>query len=86
MHFKIRICIYACLKPYHRQYYEQIEGVFLRAKLDMQQAMEKKDLLAEHLNIIITSTEDRKGHKLNELLTKMGLNTTDTVLSDATNG
>lgn len=49
----------------------------------MQRSLEQKDLLAEHLNIIITNTEDRKGQKLTELLDRMGLEGTE-LLSDTT--
>jgi len=36
-------------------------------------AREKKELLVEHLNIIISNNEDRKAKKLSELMEKVGL-------------
>lgn len=39
----------------------------------MFKAREKKELLAEHLNIIISNNEDRKAKKLSELMEKVGL-------------
>lgn len=45
----------------------------MKAKLDFQQAREKKDLLAEHLNIIISNNEDRKAKKLSDLMAQIGL-------------
>ncbi|XP_037045324.1 uncharacterized protein LOC119080855 [Bradysia coprophila] len=53
--------------------YEQIETAFLIAKTNLFKAREKKELLAEHLNIIISNNEDRKAKKLSELMEKVGL-------------
>lgn len=57
----------------YRKYYLQIETAFLKAKLDLHEAKEKKELLVEHLNIIIASNEERKAKKLSELMDKVGL-------------
>ncbi|KAJ6640710.1 RAB6-interacting golgin [Pseudolycoriella hygida] len=53
--------------------YEQIETAFLSAKANLFKAREKKELLVEHLNIIISNNEDRKAKKLSELMEKVGL-------------
>lgn len=57
----------------YRKSYEQIETAFLTAKATLFKAREKKELLAEHLNIIISNNEDRKAKKLSELMEKVGL-------------
>lgn len=57
----------------HRKSYEQIETAFLTAKTNLFKAREKKELLVEHLNIIISNNEDRKAKKLSELMEKVGL-------------
>lgn len=57
----------------NRKSYEQIETAFLAAKATLFKAREKKELLAEHLNIIISNNEDRKAKKLSELMEKVGL-------------
>ena len=44
------------------------------AKSNLFKAREKKELLVEHLNIIISNNEDRKAKKLSELMTKIGIN------------
>lgn len=48
--------------------------MFLKAKIDLHNASEKKELLTEHLCTIISHNEDRKSKKLNELMEKVGLN------------
>lgn len=53
--------------------YDSIEQLFLKAKLDLHQASEKKELLTEHLCTIITHNEDRKAKRLTELMEKVGL-------------
>lgn len=53
--------------------YQQIESMFLKAKLDLHQAEEKKELLTEHLCTIIAHNEDRKAKKLTELMEKVGI-------------
>lgn len=50
-----------------------MEGVFLKAKLELQKTREAQDLLAEHLSIIIANNEDRKARKLADLMAKVGL-------------
>ncbi len=57
----------------NRKSYEQIETAFLIAKTNLFKAREKKELLVEHLNIIISNNEDRKAKKLSELMEKVGL-------------
>lgn len=62
----------------HSDHYMQVESVFLKAKLELQQTREKQDMLAEHLNIIIANNEDRKASKLSELMAKIdGLSSND---------
>uniref|UniRef100_A0A6B2EKZ7 RAB6-interacting golgin n=1 Tax=Phlebotomus kandelakii TaxID=1109342 RepID=A0A6B2EKZ7_9DIPT len=57
--------------------YQQIEAMFLKAKMDLYQASEKKELLTEHLCTIIAHKEDRKAKRLSELMEKVGLNPPD---------
>ncbi|XP_055707823.1 RAB6-interacting golgin isoform X2 [Phlebotomus papatasi] len=54
--------------------YQQIEAMFLKAKMELYQASEKKELLTEHLCTIIAHKEDRKAKRLTELMEKVGLN------------
>lgn len=56
-----------------QKHYDNIEQLFLKAKLDLHQAHEKKELLTEHLCTIIAHNEDRKAKKLTELMEKVGL-------------
>ena len=56
-----------------QKHYIAIEVAFLKAKLDLHNSHEKKELLTEHLQKIITSNEDRKSKKLSELMEKVGL-------------
>ncbi|GAB0096214.1 RAB6-interacting golgin [Sergentomyia squamirostris] len=53
--------------------YQQIEMMFLKAKRELYEASEKKDLLTEHLITIIAHKEDRKAKRLTELMEKVGL-------------
>lgn len=53
--------------------------MFLKAKLDLHNASEKKELLAEHLCTIISHNENKKAKKLNELMEKVGLNACGTI-------
>ncbi|XP_059612625.1 RAB6-interacting golgin [Phlebotomus argentipes] len=53
--------------------YQQIEAMFLKAKMELYQASEKKELLTEHLCTIIAHKEDRKAKRLTELMEKVGL-------------
>ncbi|EDW17814.1 RAB6-interacting golgin [Drosophila mojavensis] len=57
--------------------YIRIEAQFLKAKLDLHNASEKKELLTEHLCTVIAHNEDRKAQKLTELMQKVGLAPTD---------
>ncbi|XP_055686889.1 RAB6-interacting golgin [Lutzomyia longipalpis] len=57
--------------------YQQIEAMFLKAKMELYQASEKKELLTEHLCTIIAHKEDRKAKRLTELMEKVGLNLPD---------
>lgn len=66
----ILLCIFLF---FNRKSYEQIETAFLTAKTTLFKAREKKELLVEHLNIIISNNEDRKAKKLSELMEKVGL-------------
>lgn len=51
----------------------KIEKEFLDAKLYLQQKLEKKEMLTEHLCTIIEKNEERKAKKLTELLDKLKL-------------
>lgn len=62
------------------KHYDSIERAFLKAKQDLYQAHEKKEMLTEHLCRIIEHNEDRKAKKLSELMEKVGLK-----LSEETN-
>lgn len=55
------------------KHYSAIERNFLKAKQDLYQAHEKKEMLTEHLYTIIAHNEDRKAKKLSELMDKVGL-------------
>ncbi|XP_055609044.1 RAB6-interacting golgin [Uranotaenia lowii] len=66
--------------------YLNIENLFLKAKLDLHQALERKEMLTEHLCTIISHNEERKAKRLSELMEKVGLSVNgdldDTVNSD----
>ncbi|KAH8257124.1 hypothetical protein KR038_003922 [Drosophila bunnanda] len=53
--------------------YVKIEAQFLKAKIELHNASEKKELLTEHLCTVIAHNEDRKAQKLTELMQKVGL-------------
>lgn len=53
----------------------KIESQFLKAKMELHNASEKKELLTEHLCTVIAHNEDRKAQKLTELMEKVGLTT-----------
>ncbi|KAH8366047.1 hypothetical protein KR093_008603 [Drosophila rubida] len=57
--------------------YIKIEAQFLKAKIDLHNASEKKELLTEHLCTVIAHNEDRKAQKLTELMQKVGLSPTE---------
>nr|XP_016933457.1 RAB6-interacting golgin [Drosophila suzukii] len=65
--------------------YVKIEAQFLRAKIELHNASEKKELLTEHLCTVIAHNEDRKAQKLTELMQKVGLAPTDEPPSSPTN-
>lgn len=60
----------------YRKQYIKIEAQFLKAKIDLHNAAEKKELLTEHLCTVIAHNEDRKAQKLSELMQKVGLTET----------
>ncbi|XP_067642561.1 RAB6-interacting golgin [Eurosta solidaginis] len=62
--------------------YIKIEAQFLKAKIDLHNAAEKKELLTEHLCTVIAHNEDRKAQKLSELMQKVGLTETGELESD----
>lgn len=66
-------CIY--FSQVEKQYIK-IEAQFLKAKIDLHNAAEKKELLTEHLCTVIAHNEDRKAQKLSELMQKVGLTET----------
>ncbi|XP_065075536.1 RAB6-interacting golgin-like [Ochlerotatus camptorhynchus] len=53
--------------------YLNIENLFLKAKVELHQALERKELLTEHLCTIISHNEERKAKRLSELMDKVGL-------------
>ncbi|XP_049542881.1 RAB6-interacting golgin [Anopheles darlingi] len=53
--------------------YLNIENLFLKAKVELHQALEKKEMLAEHLCTIISHNEERKAKRLSELMEKVGI-------------
>uniref|UniRef100_A0A182U7C9 RAB6-interacting golgin n=1 Tax=Anopheles melas TaxID=34690 RepID=A0A182U7C9_9DIPT len=50
--------------------YLTIENLFLKAKVELHQALEKKEMLTEHLCAIISHNEERKARRLSELMEK----------------
>ncbi|XP_037933353.1 RAB6-interacting golgin-like [Teleopsis dalmanni] len=56
--------------------YIKIEAQFLKSKIDLHNAAEKKELLTEHLCTVIAHNEDRKAQKLSELMEKVGITPT----------
>lgn len=56
-----------------RKNYDRIESQFLKAKLELHQSLEKKEMLTEHLCTIIAHNEDRKAKKLSDLMEKVGI-------------
>lgn len=65
------------------RHYDSIEKAFLKAKQDLYQAHERKEMLTEHLYRIIEHNEDRKAKKLSELMEKVGLKMSDEATSPA---
>ncbi|XP_055911732.1 RAB6-interacting golgin [Eupeodes corollae] len=65
--------------------YNKVEAQFLKAKIDLHNASEKKELLTEHLCTVIAHNEDRKAQKLSELMHKVGL-TPSGDFAETTNG
>lgn len=61
--------VFLCRKKYFK-----VEKEFLDAKLVLQQKIERKEMLTEHLSTIIEKNEERKGKKLEELLQKVRVN------------
>ncbi|KAH8380062.1 hypothetical protein KR009_008729 [Drosophila setifemur] len=57
--------------------YVKIEAQFLKSKIELHNASEKKELLTEHLCTVIAHNEDRKAQKLTELMQKVGLTPED---------
>lgn len=53
--------------------YLNIESLFLKAKVELHQAHERKEMLTEHLCTIISHNEERKAKRLSELMEKVGL-------------
>ncbi|XP_058122063.1 RAB6-interacting golgin [Anopheles ziemanni] len=56
--------------------YLNIENMFLKAKVELHQALEKKELLTEHLCAIISHNEERKAQRLSELMERVGISVT----------
>lgn len=82
--FNIFVCIhiyvdifmlYPCIVFHIRKQYTKIESQFLKMKMDLHNAAERKELLTEHLYTVIAHNEDRKAQKLGELMSRVGLNT-----------
>ncbi|XP_055532780.1 RAB6-interacting golgin [Wyeomyia smithii] len=66
--------------------YLNIENLFLKAKVELHQALERKEMLTEHLCTIISHNEERKAKRLSDLMEKVGLSANgdidDTINSD----
>uniref|UniRef100_A0A182WLZ4 RAB6-interacting golgin n=1 Tax=Anopheles minimus TaxID=112268 RepID=A0A182WLZ4_9DIPT len=65
--------------------YLTIENLFLKAKVELHQALEKKEMLTEHLCAIISHNEERKAKRLSELMEKVGISVNDS-FDDTLNG
>ncbi|XP_050075213.1 RAB6-interacting golgin [Anopheles maculipalpis] len=65
--------------------YLTIENLFLKAKVELHQALEKKEMLTEHLCAIISHNEERKAKRLSELMEKVGISVNDN-FDDTING
>ena len=57
-----------------RKRYEKAEKEFVTAKMRMHEAGERKELLTEHLEKIISQNEQRKAEKLEALMKELNLN------------
>ncbi|XP_058067110.1 RAB6-interacting golgin [Anopheles bellator] len=68
--------------------YLNIENLFLKAKVELHQALEKKEMLTEHLCAIISHNEERKAKRLSDLMEKVGISVNgdldDTINSNST--
>uniref|UniRef100_A0A1Q3F2N0 RAB6-interacting golgin n=1 Tax=Culex tarsalis TaxID=7177 RepID=A0A1Q3F2N0_CULTA len=64
--------------------YLNIENLFLKAKVDLHQALERKEMLTEHLCTIISHNEERKAKRLSELMEKVGLSVNGDLTTDET--
>lgn len=67
-----------------RKNYLNIENLFLKAKVDLHQALERKEMLTEHLCTIISHNEERKAKRLSELMEKVGLSVNGDLTTDET--
>lgn len=65
-----------------RKNYDKIESDFLKAKIELQQSLERKELLTEHLCAIISHNEERKAERLKKLMEKIGISPDSGDLSD----
>uniref|UniRef100_A0A182JVR2 RAB6-interacting golgin n=1 Tax=Anopheles christyi TaxID=43041 RepID=A0A182JVR2_9DIPT len=65
--------------------YLNIENLFLKAKVELHQALEKKEMLTEHLCAIISHNEERKAKRLSDLMDKVGITVNDE-FDDTING
>lgn len=68
-----------------RKTYDRIESQFLKAKLELHQSLEKKEMLTEHLCTIISHNEERKAKKLSDLMEKVGISPELPLPSSTTN-
>ncbi|XP_069577927.1 RAB6-interacting golgin isoform X2 [Brachyistius frenatus] len=60
-----------------RKRYEKAEAEYVTAKLDLHKKTEVKEQLTEHLYAIIQQNEQRKAHKLEELMEQLQLQATE---------
>jgi hypothetical protein len=57
--------------------YEKAEAEFMDAKMDLQVKKNSKTLLTEHLTLLIQQNEQRKAEKLEELMGRLAITTTN---------
>ena len=58
-----------------RKRYNKAEKEFVEAKLSLHNSTERKEMLTEHLCVIINQTEERKANKLKELMQQLNITT-----------
>ena len=64
---------------FFRKRYDKAESEFVSAKLHLRETEDKKELLTEHLCLIIQKTEERKAEKLEKIMKELNLDGTGEV-------